>query len=180
MGLLVYFVPSFVIFFVAVFLFFRQRRCILERAAECEVWGDPNNFVPLANVPEWVTLLQKLCHHYYMTSEFRKVFIDISTQGSQLKLSWVFFKIWNCINVFCRYFLFTWFFVCSVSWFNFAVRKPVTSSPWLFPKKWEGREKALASAGHVSLLNIHISANVWILVLNSPSSLAEGFSPKIH
>ena len=73
MGLLVYFVPSFVIFFVAVFLFFRQRRCILERAAECEVWGDPNNFVPLANVPEWVTLLQKLCHHYYMTSEYSLV-----------------------------------------------------------------------------------------------------------
>ena len=27
-------------------------------------------------------------------------------------------------------------------------------------KKWVGREKALASAGHVSLLNIHMIGNV--------------------
>ena len=33
--------------------------------------------------------------------------------------------------------------------------------PRAFPlKKWVGREKALASAGHVSLLNIHMIGNV--------------------
>ena len=35
------------------------------------------------------------------------------------------------------------------------------------PKKWVGREKALASAGHVSsLINIHMNGNVWIPVVN--------------
>ena len=42
-------------------------------------------------------------------------------------------------------------------------------------KKWVGREKALASAGHVSSLNIHTNANVWIPVVNSASSLVDGF-----
>ena len=32
--------------------------------------------------------------------------------------------------------------------------KTSTSSPGLFPQKWVGREKALASAGHVYSLNI--------------------------
>ena len=54
MGFLVYFVPSFPIFFVAVFLLFFCRRK-LQRAAEGEVWGDLNNSSPPAKVPEWVT-----------------------------------------------------------------------------------------------------------------------------
>ena len=33
-------------------------------------------------------------------------------------------------------------------------KKSTTSSPGLFPQKWVGREKALASAGHVYSLNI--------------------------
>ena len=44
-------------------------------------------------------------------------------------------------------------------------------------KKWVGREKALASAGHVSsLINIHMNGNVCIPVVNSASSLVDGFS----
>ena len=46
-------------------------------------------------------------------------------------------------------------------------------------KKWVGGGgKALASAGHVSLLNIHMIGNVWIPVVNSASSLVDGFSEK--
>ena len=45
-------------------------------------------------------------------------------------------------------------------------------------KKWVGREKAQASAGHVSLLNINMIGNVWIPVVDSASSLVDGFSEK--
>ena len=42
-----------------------------------------------------------------------------------------------------------------------------TSFPWLFPWRWEGREKALALAGYVFILNIYEYTNVWIPAVNS-------------
>ena len=42
-----------------------------------------------------------------------------------------------------------------------------TSFPGLFPWRWERREKPLASAGHVFILNIHDNTNAWIPAVNS-------------
>jgi len=41
-----------------------------------------------------------------------------------------------------------------------------TSFPGLFPLRWEEREKALASAGHLFILSIHENTNVWIPEVN--------------
>ena len=75
-NVLLYFIPVIVIFVVAVSILhvvYCRRKCLSERATEAEVGQDPNNFERPANIPEWVTSLRLLLHHYYMQSNLSLV-----------------------------------------------------------------------------------------------------------